>query len=228
MLVSAINAREVESDRISRTLHDEVGQVLSAVGLQLDALRLEFQGRVPEIGARTSEIQNMLEKAMQEVRALSYDLNPAVVERVGLQNALDRLVGRLRARFPGNLRFQYDPNVRVPLEVGNAWYKIAEHALENAITHSESNRVEVLVKGSRGQSVLEIRDHGKGFDFEQRRAQAPGLGLLLMEHYGAQSGVQLTITSTLGKGTVVRGVYSANREKSPLSKSDIGAEGDLG
>src|SRR6185295_11298799 len=94
MLVSTINAREVESDRVSRTLHDEVGQVLSAVGLQLDVLRLDFQKQAPEIAPRTIEIQKMLDLAMSQVRTLSYDLNPAVVERVGLQNALDRLVGR--------------------------------------------------------------------------------------------------------------------------------------
>src|SRR6185295_4709125 len=94
MLVSTINARELESDRVSRTLHDEVGQVLSAVGLQLDVLRLDFQERLPEIGLRTMEMQKMLEQGISEVRALSYDRNPAVVERVGLQNAFDRLIGR--------------------------------------------------------------------------------------------------------------------------------------
>ena len=64
MLVSTINAREMESDRVSRTLHDEVGQVLSAVGLQLDVLKLDFQDRIPEIAERTVEIQKMLDRAV--------------------------------------------------------------------------------------------------------------------------------------------------------------------
>jgi signal transduction histidine kinase len=216
MLVSAINAREQESNRISRTLHDEVGQVLSAVGLQLHALKLEFQGIAPEIATRTSEIQEMLERAMTEVRALSYDLNPAVVERVGLQNALDRLVGRQRHRFEGTLRFQFDPNVRVPLPIGNALYKIAEHALENALTHSGSRRIEVGMKNTRGGSALEVRDHGLGFAVEDHRAKAPGLGLLLMEHYADRAGLQLTITSTPGKGTTVRALYT------PEGQRDVG------
>ena len=105
MIVSTINAREVESARISRLLHDEVGQVLSAVGLQMDVLKLDSNRWHPEIAERIHEIQHMLDHAMQEVRALSYDLNPAVVERAGLQSALDRLVGRFRSIFKGQSAF---------------------------------------------------------------------------------------------------------------------------
>ena len=71
----------------------------------------------------------MLEQSDDQVRALSYDLNPAVVERAGLQNALDRLVGRFREKFKGSFDILYDSSVRVPLNVGNAWYKIAEHGI---------------------------------------------------------------------------------------------------
>lgn len=221
MLVSAINAREQESDRISRKLHDEVGQVLSAVGLQLDALRLEFQQVAPEIATRTAEIQSMLEQAMSEVRALSYDLNPAVVERVGLQYALDRLVGRLRAGFQGTLRYNGDANVRLPLSAANAMYKIAEHAVANLIQHSNSSRAEVILKQGRDESVLEVRDHGAGFDVTDRKDARAGLGLLLMEHYANQSGIQLTITSTPGKGTTVRATYPVvDNESRPSAPED--------
>jgi signal transduction histidine kinase len=130
MIVSTINAREVESNRVSRLLHDEVGQVLTAVGLLLDVLKLDFCKQVPDITDRVHEIQKMLDEAVQQVRALSYDLNPSVVERAGLQSALDRLVGRFRGQFAGSVRYLYDSSVRVPLSVGNAWYKIAELALE--------------------------------------------------------------------------------------------------
>src|SRR3954451_17984109 len=94
MIVSTINARDVESNRVSRILHDEVGQVLSAVGLQMDVLKLDYKAQVPDIVARIHEIQHMLEHAVEQVRALSYDLNPAVVERAGFFSAMDRLAGR--------------------------------------------------------------------------------------------------------------------------------------
>src|SRR3954467_8002663 len=94
MIVSAINAREVESARVSKLLHDEVGQVLSAVGLQMDVLKLDYRGQIPEITERINEIQQILDTAVQQVRTLSYDLNPSIVERAGLHSALDRLIGR--------------------------------------------------------------------------------------------------------------------------------------
>ena len=207
MLVSTINAREVESDRVSRTLHDEVGQVLSAVGLQLDVLRLDFQKQAPDIAPRTVEIQKMLEVAMSRVRALSYDLNPAVVERVGLQNAFDRLVCRTRTQFQGQLRFQFDCSIRVPLEVGNAWYKIAEHTLENTLKHSGATKIEVQLRSTATAVEMEIRDNGSGFSILETQMHSSGLGLMLIEHYAAQAGIEFRISSEPGKGTVVRSGY---------------------
>jgi signal transduction histidine kinase len=222
MLVSAINAREQESDRVSRILHDEVGQVLSAVGLQLDALKLDYQDQVPDIVASTNKVQAMLEQAMSEVRALSYDLNPAVVERVGLQFALDRLIGRFRNRFPGSLRFLFDSSVRVPLNVGNAWYKIAEHAIENAIRHSQAGKIEVHVRPTAKSIALEVRDNGLGFSLLDAKLQSAGLGLLLMEHYAAQTGLDLQIVTEPGKGTSVKSCYEVT---APQKKSAANPKG---
>ena len=204
MIVSSINAREVESNRVSRLLHDEVGQVLTAVGLQLDVLKLDFRKDVPEIVERVNEIQRILEQAVSQVRSLSYDLNPAIVERAGLQSALDRLVGRFRASFPGSLRFLYDTQVRVPLPVGDAFYKVAELAIDNAVQHAEASKIEVHVKSSPVGAVLEVRDNGKGFTPAQANVQTPGLGLLLIEHYASHAPIEVAIKSKPGKGTVVR------------------------
>src|SRR3954447_425608 len=133
MIVSAINARETESARVSKLLHDQVGQVLSAVGLHMDVLKLDFKAAVPEIVERVNEIQKILDTAVQQVRSLSYDLNPSIVERAGFQAALDRLAGKYRAHFDGTIRFSYDPTVRPSLDIGNICYKIADLALDNAV-----------------------------------------------------------------------------------------------
>ncbi len=212
MLISAINARQVESDRVSRKLHDEVGQVLSAVGLQLDVLKLDHRKRTPEIVEQVNQIQEMLEKAMTEVRALSYDLNPAVVERVGLQNALDRLVGRMRSRFEGSIRFLFDSSVRVPLETANAWYKIAEQALDNSVIHANASKIELQVKPAGRSALMEIRDNGVGFVPEQVRRESIGIGLMLIDHLAAQAGIEVEVISTPGKGTTVRSLCHDRQE----------------
>ena len=208
LLISTINAREVESARVSRALHDEVGQVLSAVGLQLDVLKLDFKAAAPEIVQRVEEIQRMLDRAVQEVRSLSYDLNPAVVERAGLQFALDRLVGRYRQGFSGSLRFLFDPGVRVPLQIGDAWYKIAEHAVANSVEHGACTKIEVLVKAQAKAASLEVRDNGKGFPVASTKRNAAGIGLLLMDHYAAAAGIDLSIRSTPARGTTVRASWA--------------------
>jgi two-component system, NarL family, sensor histidine kinase NreB len=220
MIVSAINAREVESARVSRLLHDEVGQVLSAVGLQMDVLKLDFKAKVPEIVERIHEIQKMLEHAVEQVRALSYDLNPAVVERAGLPSALDRLAGRFRSQFPGTVRFQCDPNIRLPLEIANVWYKIAELALENAVQHARAARIELSARTTKKSVVLEVRDDGCGFSPEDANVQTPGLGLLLIEHYAAQVPIDVSLRSQPGKGTTVRVVYPAQKSETRRNTDD--------
>ena len=215
MIVSTINARQVESDRVSRLLHDDVGQVLSAVGLQMDVLKLDFQERLPAIVERVHEIQKLLEQAVKQVRTLSYDLNPAVVERAGLQFALDRLVGRIRNQFPGSVRFLYDSSARVPIVVSNAWYKIAELALENVVKHARATQIELHVKSTPKAAILEVRDNGLGFSIVEARLKPAGLGLLLIEHYATQVPISIDIRTAPGKGTLVRSIHTAEGERNP-------------
>jgi signal transduction histidine kinase len=219
MVVTLVHTREAELARVSRFLHDEIGQVLSAVGLQLGVLRLDFQERVPEISERTAEIQKILEEAITNVRNLSYELNPAIVERAGLPFALNALAGRFRSEFPGTLRLLYDPAVQLPTAAGTALYKIAEQAVENAVAHARSTLIEVLVRPARAGPALVVKDNGAGFDIAAIRGRAAGLGLILMEYYSAQAGLQFSISSAAGKGTIVRAtcptgaIHAASREQ---------------
>lgn len=205
-----MNAREMEFARVSKLLHDEVGQVLSAVGLQLDVLRMDLTGQVPEIGQRTSEIQKLLEQAVIQIRELSYELNPAIVERAGLAFAIERLAERFRGSFKGSMRVLTDSSVRIPTPAGTALYKIAEHAVENAVQHSGATQIEIIVhpkNGSAKGATLEVRDNGSGFDVDEVRGTSPGLGFILMEYYAQQAGLEFAVKSTRGKGSSVKVSY---------------------
>jgi signal transduction histidine kinase len=202
-----LKAQASERGRLARFLHDEVGQSLSAAGLQLDLLRMDFESAAPLIGARTTELQGMLETIMAGVREFSYELNPDIVERAGLHAAMDRLVGRTRKNFSGNLRLMADSSLRFPPDIGSALYKIASEALENALQHSGCSLIEVIIKSTPGGPALEVRDNGKGFDADGLMETNRGLGLLVMEHYAEQAKVRLSVTSEKGKGTTVRAIY---------------------
>jgi signal transduction histidine kinase len=209
-----MNAREEEGARVSRILHDEVGQVLSAIGLQLDLLRMDLNENVAGSSRRIVDIQKVLETAVAQVRDLSYELNPSVVERTGLQFALDRLAGRYRKDFEGSIRLMFDSSVRLPLEVATAVYKIAEQALENAVKHSGATRIEILVKPGKQGVTLEIRDNGSGFPPDRQVRETKGLGLHLMRHHAAQSGLRFSVASIPEQGTIVRAIFRAAKLRS--------------
>lgn len=208
-LFQFLEEQEAQRSRIARILHDEVSQVLSAVGLQLDVLRMDFEERHPEVAERTTEIQQLLEKAIDEVRDLSRDLDPSMVERAGLASALSRMVGRIRETHDATVRLLMDPAARLPIETANALYRIAEQAIENALRHAGGAAVEVLLRPSRAGVVLEIRDEGEGFDVQQARTACRGLGLWLMEYHAARAGIEFVLISTPGRGTIVKAVFKA-------------------
>jgi PAS domain S-box-containing protein len=203
-VLDALKAQEFERNMVSKFLHDTVGQNLTALGLQLDLIRMDLEDVSPETCARVVEIQQILEAMMQRVREYSYELNPATVERAGLRSALDRLTIRMRGRFTGSVRVNVDPSLKIDPKIASAMYQIAQEAVENAVQHANCSAIEIAVRSTRAATALEIRDNGKGFDTSDLLRGCRGLGLLSMEHYAAQAGLDFSITSNREKGTTVR------------------------
>ena len=203
-VLGALKAQEFERNMASKFLHDSVGQNLTAFGLQLDLIRMDLETVSPEICGRIAETQKILELMMEEVREYSYELNPSAVERTGLRTALDRLAGRIRAHFTGAFRLNVDPSLKLDKKIASAMFQVAQEAVENAVQHSSCSAIEIAVKSSRTGTFLEVRDNGKGFDPAGLLGGCRGLGLLSMEHYAAQAGLDLSITSSRETGTIVR------------------------
>jgi PAS domain S-box-containing protein len=203
-VLGALKAMEFERKTVSRFLHDSVGQNLTAFGLQLDLLRMDLEEKLPGSGARVDEMQSVLEDIMEKVRAYSHELNPSTVERAGLRSALDRLAARIRERFAGTVRVNVDPFLKLDPGLASALYQIAQEAVENSVQHSGCTMIEITVRTTSDRSYMEVRDNGRGFDPGDLTGGFRGLGLLTMEHYAAQAGLDLSISSTRRQGTVVR------------------------
>ena len=203
-VLSALKAQEFERNMLSKFLHDVVGQNLTALGLQLDLARMDLESVSPDTCVRIGGIQKVLESMMEQVREYSYHLNPSAVERAGLRSALDRLTIRIRERFGGGLRVNVDPSSKIDPKIASAFYHIAQEAVENAVQHASCSAIEIAVKSTRTGLSIEVRDNGKGFDPADILGGARGLGLLSMEHYAAQAGLDLSITSNREAGTTVR------------------------
>ena len=118
----------------------------------------------------------------------------------------------MRERFLGTLRLNVDPSIRLQKETASAMYHIAHEAVENAVQHSSCSAIEIAVKSSRIGCFLEVRDNGRGFDSADISGRR-GLGLLSMEHYAAQAGLELSVSSVREMGTTVRAETPEGPEK---------------
>ena len=199
-----LNAQESQRNRTAQFLHNVVGQNLAALGLQLDLVRMDLDGSLGAARDHLAEIQALLESIMEQVRNFSYELNPSAVERVGLRSALDRLAVRKREHFQGAVRVNMDASVSFRTKVALALYGIAEEAVENAALHSGCSLIEIVVKSADSGAWMEVRDNGRGFDPSDLQKLGRGLGLLSIEHYAAEAGLRLSISSSRQSGTVVR------------------------
>ncbi|MBX9604398.1 MAG: ATP-binding protein [Bryobacteraceae bacterium] len=209
-LVELLRERDEERRRTARVLHDDIGPTLAAAGLHLDALRLDLACKVPDIGARTQEIQAVLELAMERLRQLSRDLNPSLVERAGLPFALDRSAEMARQRFSGLLRLTVNCTAAIPPQSAVAMHQAAEYALDNAVRHAGATRITLALTGKR-KARIEIRDNGKGFDPVAERTAPKGVGLFLIHSLAARHGFQVRIGPATSlpenPGTIVRLIW---------------------
>lgn len=208
MLFAAMNEHEAVLSRVSRLLHDDVSQVLSAVGLQLDAMRMDFRDQAPAIDTRATEIQELLELAIEQLRDITNELNPSIVERAGLQFALDRLIGKARAGFNGTLRLHFDASLRVPTILGKAFYKITDCALDIAKATPACSLIDIHVKRAQGEYVLEISYNGDVDEaYTAPHSYTEPLGQLLMDYYASKNHVTLRTERIPGKGGVIRASF---------------------
>lgn len=199
-------------ERIGRDLHDNIGQILSGVGLQLEALRLDFE-HTPGLSQRLTDLQSMLERAMKQARDMSTELNPSVVERAGLHYGLEGLLDRYRTIFPGPLRLRFDPAIHLPREIGKAFYRVAEYTLEHAARRGGATQIEIQVKAPRGVPTMEIRHDGVTPPPAADGRPGDRVELLMLHYHAQRAGVPVSIESSAGKGTIVKTSYAKAAEQ---------------
>jgi signal transduction histidine kinase len=214
-VLNALKSQDSQRARTAQFLHNVVGQNLAALGLRLDLVRMDLDGRPPAACGRIEETQALLESVMEQVRNFSYELNPSAVERVGLRSALERLATNLRERFRGTVRIDVDSSIVFQPNAAMALYRIAEEAAQNAARHSGCSSIEIAVQAASGGAWLEVRDNGHGFEPTDLQEMSGGLGLLTMEHQAAEAGLNLAVSSSRQSGTIVRATVPAPEGSQP-------------
>ena len=191
---------EEERRRISRELHDEAGQSLLLLRLQLELMEREAP---PEFRPRLAEARGIAEHTVDELRRIVAGLNPAGLERLGLEQSLRDLAARFRRMCPARLRLSITAPAGLPLRVEAAIYRVAQEALHNVASHARATRVNLSLHAADHWVRLCITDDGAGFHTENSRRNPASRGLAGMRQRAALLGGSLQVHSAPGKGTSV-------------------------
>jgi len=207
LLRRLVTAQEEERRRISRELHDHLGQHLAAMTLCIKTLRPAACGDVARDDLR--KLEELTGKLAEEVHHLAWELRPAALDDLGLKAALHKYaekwseLGGVAVDFHGGGLDRQ----RLPPEVETTVYRIVQEALTNVLKHAAASRVSVIVERRRGHVLVIVEDDGRGFDAEaaaRSLAAGCGLGLLGMRERVALVGGALDFDSAPGGGATVR------------------------
>jgi signal transduction histidine kinase len=193
-----------ERNRLALELHDAVSQRLFSLVLSAESAGTLLD-RDPEAArAQIAKVQASAREALDELRALIFELRPPDLARDGLCGALRKHVEVVGALQPGSIALELDADVVAEPARAREVLRIAQEALANALRHAGAEHIVVRLGAANGSVVLEVRDDGVGFDPDAAEVRSRRLGLTSMEERAQRLGGALTVTSTPGDGTVVR------------------------
>jgi len=210
-----IELQEIERQRISRELHDQIGQSLVAVKLQLQSMPAVSERDL--LVVRLRESIALVERTIRQVRDMSLDLRPSLLDDLGLVATLRWYVDR-QARWAGvTSRFVSNPaEVVVPADIEVVAFRIAQEAITNALHHAQANEVCVCLERQDSQLELRVQDDGSGFDVGMLLEDSDvgqSLGLLGMQERAQLAGGRLEIESVPGQGTMVVALFPLTEQR---------------
>lgn len=200
-----LETQETERRRVAHELHDELGQALTAIKINLQ-MRERLQKHSPD--ELNTENLRIVDDALQQVRRLALALRPSMLDDLGLLPALRWMAEQAAAR--SGFAVQFDtamPEVRLAPEIETACFRIVQESLTNIARHAQAQRVQIELHRTGDALMLYVRDDGCGFDLAAMRGRAVAggsIGVLGMQERAELIGGQLDIESTPGQGSTVR------------------------
>jgi len=197
-----IAAQESERRRIARDLHDNLGQKLALLCIDIGSLSASTRVAHPALAEAIASLSERAKDIMSDVQCLSHDLHPAKLELLGLSQAIAGLCRDMSSRF--GVRIEFRQGVGRPCVSANAalcLFRVTQEALQNVVKHSGARAAMVHLTQARQNIRLHVADDGKGF--AGRSNDGAGLGLLSMRERVHMAGGRLVIRSVPGRGTRV-------------------------
>ncbi|MBU6402622.1 MAG: PAS domain S-box protein, partial [Verrucomicrobia bacterium] len=202
-----LHAQEAERKRISRELHDEVGQALTAINVNLAMLKSAADLDTRQCRTRIAETQALLEQSMETVHRFARELRPAMLDDLGLIPALRSYANSFAQRTGIQVRFKLD-RVAEDLngEQKTVIFRVTQESLTNVAKHAQASAVDLRVRRVKSGVRLEVQDNGKAFEVEHQLCAKKNkrLGLLGMQERVRLVNGEFTILSQPNHGTLVR------------------------
>jgi signal transduction histidine kinase len=197
-----IEAQEQERTRIGRELHDDIGQRLALVAVELQQLRKDALV-FPRVRTRLGELQKKVTQIAADTQSLSHELHSARLQYLGVTVAIRSFCREFGDQQKVKVEFKAnDLPAALSPDVSLCLFRVLQEALHNSAKHSEVKRFEVRLWGTAGEIHLTVKDSGRGFDRDAAKT-SQGLGLISMEERLKLVNGTLSIDSQPGRGTTI-------------------------
>ena len=202
-----IRVGENERKRIAQELHDQLGQMLQSMMMNLDRIRIKLSSKPQTLEGVEEGIldtKELLEQTIEDVRTLSSDLTPPMLADLGLVPTLRWYIDNYTKRSNINVSLKTkDKSYRFPQEVELTLYRIVQEALTNVAKHSRASEVIIHLSKKDSTAILSVRDNGIGFDAEKALSVPKGVGLFNIKERVNLLGGRFDVISRAKKGTTL-------------------------
>ncbi len=201
-----LSAQEDERKRISRELHDEVGQALTAVNVAVAMLKKQAQSD-DSFGKRVAEAEQLIAQTMETVHCFARELRPAMLDHLGVHSALRDHVGTFTRRTGIKTELHASPDLqKIDGPTSEVVFRVVQEALNNTFKHAKATSARVDLASCDGALSLEVADNGCAFSLEEKLGSKPTgrLGLLSMQERVRNVNGTFSIESVAGSGTTIR------------------------
>jgi signal transduction histidine kinase len=218
--IRLLGLQELERRRISRDLHDGMGQILASIKMRVESAALLVSQKQGRSASRTlSAIVPMIQQAMDEVRRISTDLRPSILDDLGITATINWFCRSFAETYA--VRVETDLAIEesaIPEALKTVVYRILQEAMNNVAKHARADLVRVSFRRIDRTVELMIDDNGNGFDVQQTLSAGVftrGLGLPSMQERVKMSGGSFSLTSARKVGTVVQAAWPLGRASTP-------------
>ena len=201
-----LHVEEMERRRISRELHDEAGQSLLCIRLQIELIEQALPESEHEWRGKLREARDLTERTILEMRRLIAALSPAVLEQLGLGAALRQLVNRFQRLHTCRVKLQLSKMGALPQQLEIISYRLVQECFNNIGKHSSATNVNISLASADGRLRLIVEDNGVGFNVQEALAKRESFGLSGMRERVALLGGEFYVESRMEgtkKGTKI-------------------------